>query len=75
MRIAVVIALLVACANETPSQRFIEEMKAACAAHVCPADPPMYIVCMPVIPPDEEAICGGECRDVLAHTCMIQFVE
>jgi hypothetical protein len=52
-----------------------QELRDACAAHDCPDDPPKYISCMPFVLPQWQPICAKECRDFLANTCKIQFVD
>ncbi|HEX2688219.1 MAG TPA: hypothetical protein VHN14_16430 [Kofleriaceae bacterium] len=67
----IVLVLWGGCSTEPLSQR----LEDACEAHVCPDDPPEYISCMPVIAPAWEPICRAPCRDFLAQTCKIQFVD
>lgn len=52
-----------------------QRLKAACDAQVCPVDPPDYIDCMPVVSPEWEPICTTSCRDFLAQSCKIAFVD
>jgi hypothetical protein len=69
LRFALLVALA-ACADD-----FVAPLVHACENRVCPLDPPEYIDCMPVISKDLQPVCSGECREFLANTCGIEFVE
>jgi len=65
-------AVLLGSCGTTPLS---QQLKDACDAHRCPADPPEYIDCMPIVAPEWQPVCETSCREFLAQTCKIPFVE
>jgi hypothetical protein len=64
-------AVAASCGSESLPQR----LEDACEARACPSDPPKFIDCMPIIAPEWQPLCGGDCRVFLEQTCKIEYVE
>jgi len=65
-------ALWAGCAADRPD-RPPNDLDEACERHVCPADPPEFINCGPIVEDDLLRVCG-ECMAFLRDTCEIEFV-
>jgi hypothetical protein len=50
-------------------------LEQACASHVCPADPPKSVDCMPIAGKPLALFCGSACRTFLEQSCHISFLE
>jgi hypothetical protein len=63
------------CATTPATPGSSEPLQDACDAQVCPADPPEYIDCMPVVTPEWQPICREPCRSFLEQSCKIRFTD